>query len=155
MPFILMEISQWNWEPSDRGIRWPSPEGWNRACAKGLRILDCGWALLFNFVSSDLIAIQVEIMWKRYSDFSLYDTVCWPLQVQLFGGRFDSVPSEIIYLTLENEIKRQHKQLAFSRFGSPRGKVDVDRSQSLFYFIPQEKNIKVKLAWLGARQRSR
>ena len=64
--------------------------------------------------------------------------------MQLFGGRFDSVPSEIIYLSLENEIKRRHKQLAFSRFGSPRGKVDVDRSQSLFYFIPQEKNITVK-----------
>ena len=54
-----------------------------------------------------------------------------------------------------NEIKWQHKQLAFSRFGSPRGKVDVDQSRSLFYFIPQEKNITVKLARLGARQRSR
>ena len=75
--------------------------------------------------------------------------------MQLFGGRFDSEPSEIIYLSLENEIKRRHKQLAFSRFGSPRGKVDVDRSQPLFYFIPQEKNITVKLARLGARQRSR
>ena len=75
--------------------------------------------------------------------------------MQLFGGRFDSVPSEIIYLSLENEIKRRHKQLAFSRFGSPRGKVDVDRSQSLFYSIPQEKNIIVKLARVVARQRSR
>ena len=70
--------------------------------------------------------------------------------MQLFGGRFDSVPSEIIYLSLESEInlKRRHKQLAFSRFGSPRGKEDVDRSQPLFYFTPQEKNITVKLARL-------
>ena len=26
MSFILMEISHWNWEPSDRGIHWVSPE---------------------------------------------------------------------------------------------------------------------------------
>ena len=54
--------------------------------------------------------------------------------MQLFGGRFDSAPSEIIYLSLKNEIKRRHKQLAFSRFVSPSGKVDVDRSLSLFLF---------------------
>ena len=66
--------------------------------------------------------------------------------MQLFGGRFDSATSEIIDLSLKNEIKRRHKQLAFSRFVSPRGKVDVDRSLSLFYFIPQEKNITVELA---------
>ena len=36
----------------------------NNQNGKGLRILDCGWALLFNFVSSDLIGGKtMEVIW--------------------------------------------------------------------------------------------